>query len=116
MNSLLPLAAIGIMLYVFWRFGYQEERSEPYEEAILDVQGRLEWARSRQTPLPPGMESQLQRTSQLLDEAKELWSTNKWDKALKKAWEAQTAMNTAQEIFVQALNAKRGILWTIPKN
>ncbi len=107
MSGVIALTVIAVMLVVFWRFGYRDERVEPYEEAVLDVEGRLDWAHSRAKPLPPGMESQLARTSKLLEEAKALWAANKWDRAVKKAWAAQKSMTTAQDIFIQANNARQ---------
>lgn len=98
-SSVLVLFIIAAMLYVFWKFGYRDERAEPYEEAVNDVESRLDWARSRPTPLPAGMETHLQEAETLVAEAKKLWNGMKWDRALRTAWKARKAMNQAQGIF-----------------
>lgn len=111
-SGIISLAVIAAMLYLFWRFGYREERVEPYEEAILDVEGRLDWADSRAKPLPPGMEAELGRTRELLEEAKSLWKSGQWDKAVKTAWKAQKAMTIAQDTFIAANNARQNSWFT----
>lgn len=69
-----------------------------YEDIIIDVEGRLEWARALRS-FPFGMKSQLDVCRERLDKAKNLWRDNRWYQAYEFARKSQEAMNIAQDLY-----------------
>ena len=55
MNAILVTGFLVTIFYFLVQFGRQEHFQEDYEEAIKDVEGRLEWAKTR-TLFPFGMQ------------------------------------------------------------
>jgi hypothetical protein len=99
MNTVL---AIGFLVAVFFfliQFARQEHFQDYYEDTLDDVEGRLEWARTR-TSFPFGMKAQLEVCHELLAKAKSLWQENKWHQAYQVALQSQKAMNKAQNIYI----------------
>lgn len=94
------------LLYLFIQFARQEYIQDEYEEAIVDVEGRLDWARTRRV-FPFGMKAQLEVSGELLGKAKELWQANKWQKAYLVALQSQEAMNKAQSIYSSVIMARQ---------
>jgi|GEM_PF-1449674 len=106
MSIVLAIAFFVTILYLFIQFARQEHLQDDYEEAILDVEGRLEWARSRSS-CPFGMKAQLDVSSELLSKAKSLWRENKWDRAYLVSLQSQEAMDRAQSIYSSAIRARQ---------
>lgn len=98
MHTVLAIGFFVLFFYLSIQFARQEHIQEYYEEAIFDVEGRLEWARSRSS-FPFGMRAQLDVSCKLLGKAKNLWKENKWQQAYKVALQSQEAMNKAQRIY-----------------
>lgn len=106
MHSVLVIGVFFLFLYYFVQFARQEHIQEYYEDAIFDVEGRLEWARSR-TSFPFGMKAQIDVSSRLLGKAKSLWKENKWQQAYRVALQSQEAMNKAQNIYRSVVISRR---------
>lgn len=106
MDTVLVIGFILFFLYVLIQFARQEHIQDDYEEAILDIEGRLDWARSRSTH-PFGMRAQMEVCCDLLDTAKSLWKANKWQQAYHVCLQSQEAMNRAQSIYSSAIRARR---------
>jgi len=102
MDIFLAFGFIFMLCYCLMQFARQEYVQEDFEDAIVDIEGRLEWAYSR-TSFPFGMKAQLKVACQLLGKAKRLWKENKWHQAYSVALQSQKAMNTAQNIYSSAL-------------
>lgn len=102
MSILLTIVFLGTILYLFIQFARQEYLQEDYEEAVLDVEGRLEWARSR-TSFPFGMKAQMEVSFELLQQAKKLWRDNQWSRACLVSRKSQKAMDRAQAIYRSAI-------------
>ena len=102
MNAVLTIGFLAVIYYLFIQFARHEYIQEDYEEAIIDVEGRLEWACSR-TNFPFGMRAQLNVSRDLLRKAKSLWKDNKWHQAYWVALQSQEAMNKAQNIYRKAI-------------
>lgn len=102
MDRVLAIGFFAIIFYYLIQFARQENIQEYYEDAIIDVEGRLDWARTR-TFFPFGMKAQMQVSSELLGKAKSLWKGNKWQQAYRVASQAQEAMNKAQNIYSSAI-------------
>ncbi len=98
MHSLLTIVFLVALFYIFIQFARQEYIQEFYEEIVRDIEGRMEWAKSRRF-FPFGMRAQLDVSSKYLYDAKHLWKKNKWDQAYHTALESQEAMNRAQRIY-----------------
>lgn len=98
MNSVLAIGFFVAIFYLLIQFARQEHVQEYYEDAIIDVEGRLDWARTR-TSFPFGMKAQLEVSHELLGKAKSLWRENKWHRAYRVALQSQEAMNKAQSIY-----------------
>lgn len=105
MNTVLAIGFFVIIYYVIIQFARQEHIQEYYEDAIIDVEGRLEWARTRSS-FPFGMKAQLEVSYELLGEAKSLWKGKKWHQAYRVALQSQEAMNKAQSIYSSAIKAR----------
>jgi hypothetical protein len=58
MDTVLGIGFCIILFYFIIQYARQEHVQEEYEEAIIDVEGRLEWACTR-TSFPFGMNAQL---------------------------------------------------------
>lgn len=106
MSIVLAFGFFVTILYLFIQFARQECLQEDYEEAILDVEGRLEWARSRSS-YPFGMKAQMDVSSELLRKAKILWEQNKWDRAYLLSLQSQEAMDKAQSIYSSAIRSRQ---------
>lgn len=106
MNIVLALALFFLVCRVFLQFARQEEAQEEYEEAVHDVEGRLEWAQTRRSH-PFGMQAQLDVSRELLHRARELWAENRWQQACHAALKSQEAMNKAQRIYSVSIQAGR---------
>lgn len=98
MNNILVIGFLVVIFYYIVQFARQEHVQEDYEDAIVDVEGRLDWARTR-TSFPFGMKAQLDVCYELLGKAKSLWEENKWHHAYRVALQSQEAMNKAQNIY-----------------
>ena len=93
--------AVVFTVMIFWlliQFARQEYIEDYYEEIIIDVEGRLEWARALRS-FPFGMKSQLDVSRERLDRAKNLWQKNRWFQAYEAARKSQEAMNKAQDLY-----------------
>lgn len=106
METVLAFGFIVIICYLFIQFAKQEHVQEDYEDAIGDVEGLLEWARTR-TFFPFGMAAQLEVSYELLGKAKSLWKKNKWHEAYRVSLQSQKAMNKAQSIYISAIKARQ---------
>lgn len=106
MHTFLTIGFLVALFYTFIRFARQENIQEFYEEVVLDVEGRLEWAKTRRF-FPFGMQAQLEVSHKLLYDAKNLWQQNKWDQAYHAAIQSQEAMNRAQRIYSTVLMARQ---------
>lgn len=102
MDNVLAILFFVTVIYVFILFARQEHIEEYYEDAIIDIEGRLEWANTRKS-FPFGMRSQLEVSRELLGKAKKLWQENKWHQAYRVALEAQKAINKAQSLYSSSL-------------
>lgn len=98
MHTVLTLGFIIGLFCILLQFARQEYIQEFYEETIQDIEGKLEWARSRRT-FPFGMRAQMEVSSKHLGNAKTLWKEHKWDRAYQAALQSQAAMNRAQRIY-----------------
>lgn len=98
MNIVLTIWLLGVTFYFLIQFARQEYIQEDYEDTIFEVEGRLEWARSR-TLFPFGMKAQLEVSCELLGKAKTLWNEDKWQQAYQVALQSQEAMDKAQRIY-----------------
>lgn len=106
MNTVLTLQLVMAFFYCLVQFARQEYIQEEYEEAVFDVESRLEWAKTRQS-FPFGMKAQLDICSRLLGRAKRLWKENQWQQAYQVARQSQEAMNRAQSIYVSVVGKQR---------
>ena len=102
MNTVMAVGFLFIILYFFIQFARQEQIQDDYEDAIIDVEGRLAWARTRSS-FPFGMKAQLEVSCSLLNKAKIFWEENKWHQAYRVARQSQEAMNKAQRIYCAAI-------------
>ena len=102
MNSIWAIGFFVALFYLLIQFARQEHVLEEYENAILDVEGRMEWARTRRFS-PFGMKAQLEVSYELLGKAKSLWRENKWHHAYRVALQSQEAMNKAQRIYSSSI-------------
>lgn len=98
MSVILAVAFAVMILCLIIQFARQEYIEEYYEEIIIDVEGRLEWARALRS-FPFGMKSQLDVCRHLLDKSKNLWQDNRWFQAYEVARKSQEAMNNAQDLY-----------------
>ena len=98
MHTVLALFFCSMLVYLLIRFARQEEIQEIYEDAIIDIEGRLDWARTRSS-LPFGMQTQLERSGELLGKAKRLWSNQRWQSAYRTALQSQEALDRAQRLY-----------------
>ena len=105
MSLFLAVGFLTILIYLLIQFARQEYVQEYYEEAITDIEGRLEWAYSRKA-FPFGMKSQLKNCRTLLEKAKRLWHENKWHQAYQVALQSQEAMNKAQNLYSNVLKPR----------
>ncbi len=106
MEAVLAVGFIGIFFYLLIYFARHEYVQDGYEEAIGDVEGRLEWARTR-TSFPFGMRAQLDVARELLGRAKRLWKKNKWHQAYCVALQSQEAVNKAQCIYSRVIRSPK---------
>jgi hypothetical protein len=98
MGAILTFVFFATILYLLIQFARQEYIQDEYEEAVFDVEGRLDWARTRRV-FPFGMRAQLEVSGELLGKAKDLWQANKWHQAYLVAIQSQEAMDKAQSIY-----------------
>lgn len=105
MNVLLAVVFFAILLYLFVQFARQEEIQDYYKDAIIDIEGRLEWARTRKS-FPYGMMAQIERSRELLTMAQNLWSKHQWQRAYQAALKSQEAIDRAQRIYSSMIMAR----------
>ena len=98
MSAILAIAFTVMIFSLFVQFARHEFIVEYYEDIVIDVEGRLEWAHTL-TTCPFGMASQLDVCKKRLDKAKDLWQHNHWRKAYEVALKAQEAMDKAQDLY-----------------
>ena len=101
MSTLFAIGIIVTITYLLIQFVRQEAVEEFYEEAILDIEGRLDWARTRSS-CPFGMKAQIDVSNKLLHQAKNLWRGNKYHQAYRVARQSQKAIDKAQSIYISA--------------
>ena len=101
MSILFAIGLIVTITYLLIQFGRQEAVEEFYQEAIIDIEGRLDWARTRSS-YPFGMEAQIDVSNKLLHQAKNLWRGNKYQQAYRVARQSQKAIDKAQNIYISA--------------
>ena len=110
MGGIVAIAFAVMLFCLFMQFARQETVEDYFEEIVLDVEGRLEWARALRKP-PFGMRSQLDVCRERLARAKNLWGNNRWHQACEVARKFQEAMNRAQDLYtslyVAPANRKR---------
>lgn len=106
MNTVLTIQLLVVLLYYLIQFARHEHIQEDYEDAVIDVEGRLEWARTRSS-FPFGMQAQLEVSCELLGKAKCLWKANKWHQAYRVALQAQNAMNKAQSLYCAVVKERQ---------
>ncbi len=98
MNAVLGLGFYSVIIYLLIQFARQEIVQDNYDDAIVDIEGRLDWARTCSF-FPFGMKSQIEVATELLEKAKCLWVENKWHQAYVIACRSQEALNKAQSIY-----------------
>ena len=98
MSIILAVAFTVMIFSLFVQFARHEFIEDYYEDIIIDVEGRLEWAHSLRS-FPFGMTSQLDVCRERLDKAKNLWQHNHWGKAYETALKSQQAMDKAQDLY-----------------
>ena len=101
MSTLFTIGLILTMSYLFIQFARQEAIEEFYQQVIIDIEGRLDWARTRSS-YPFGMKANIDVSNQLLHQAKDLWRGNKYHQAYRVARQSQEAINKAQSIYISA--------------
>ena len=106
MNAVFVFLFLSSIFYMLIQFARQEYIQEMYDEAILDIEGRLDWARSRSS-CPFGMSAQIDVSSELLGQAKSLWAENRWQQAYQISLQSQQAIDRAQSIYSAALKSGR---------
>lgn len=106
MNTLLVIGLIVTFTYFCIQLARQEAVEDFYEDAIIDVEGRLDWARTRSF-FPFGMKAQMDVSNELLRQAKTLWQENKWKKAYNVARQSQAAIDKAQSIYISGITTHR---------
>lgn len=98
MHAILALFFCAMLVYLLIQFARQEEIQDIYEDIIIDIEGRLDWARTR-SALPFGMQNQIERSGRLLGKAKWHWSNHRWQSAYRTALQAQEALDKAQRLY-----------------
>ncbi len=105
MHVFLTLVFSVLLICLLARFARQEEIQDDFEDAILDIEARLEWARTRSS-FPFGMRAQMDISGELLGKAKNLWHQNRWQQAYRTALESQDAIDRAQHIYSSMIAAR----------
>lgn len=105
MHVFLALVFSTLLIYLFVQFARQEEVQDDFEDAILDVEARLEWARTRNS-FPFGMQAQMEISGELLGKAKNLWNQHRWRQAYQTALRSQDAIDKAQQIYSSMIAAR----------
>ncbi len=105
MHVFLALVFSALLVYLFVQFARQEEIQGDFEDAILDVEARLEWARTRSS-FPFGMKAQMEISGELLSKAKNLWDQHRWRQAYQTALRSQDAIDRAQRIYSSMIAAR----------
>ncbi len=98
MHMVLGLFFFTMLIYLLVQFARQEEIQDNYEDTIIDIEGRLDWARTRSS-LPFGMQTQIEQSGELLGQAKWLWSKHRWQSAYLTALQSQQALDRAQHLY-----------------
>ena len=106
MHAVMALMFWALLVYLLVQFARQEEIQDYYEDAIIDIVGRLDWARSR-TSLPCGMSSQIEISGELLGKAKNLWNEHRWHSAYRAALQSQEALDKAQLLYRAMIAGRR---------
>ena len=105
MHVFLALVFSALLLYMLIQFARQEEIQDDFEDAILDIEARLEWARTRSS-FPFGMRAQMDISGELLGKAKNLWHQNRWQQAYQTALMSRDAIDRAQHIYSSTIAAR----------
>ncbi|WP_028865957.1 hypothetical protein [Psychromonas aquimarina] len=105
MSILFTIGLVVTITYFLIQFVRQEAVEEFYQAAIIDIEGRLDWAHTRSS-YPFGMKAQIDVSNKLLHQAKTLWRGNKYHQAYRVARQSQEAIDKAQNIYISA-GAKR---------
>ena len=106
MSILFAIGLIVTISYLLIQFVRQEAVEEFYQEAIIDIEGRLDWARTRSS-YPFGMKAQMDVSNKLLHQAKNLWRGNKYHQAYRVARQSKEAIDKAQSIYISAIIKRR---------
>ena len=106
MGILFTIGLIVIVTYFLNQCLKQEAVEEFYQDAILDIEGRLDWARTRAS-YPLGMKAQMDVSNKLLHQAKNLWHGNKYHQAYQVACQSQKAIDKAQSIYISVTIQRR---------
>ncbi|WP_019614228.1 hypothetical protein [Psychromonas ossibalaenae] len=106
MSILFTIGFIVTITYYLIQFVRQEAVEEFYQEAIIDIEGRLDWAHTRSS-YPFGMKAQIDTSHKLLHQAKSLWRGNKYHQAYRVARQSQEAIDKAQNIYISAAVKRR---------
>ena len=105
MSTILAIGFLFGVIHLFIQFGRHECVCEEFEETILDVESRLQWARERPR-FPFGMKAQMEVSGELLGRAKSLWQNNKWHQAYQVAIQSQKAIDRAQSIYSSVIKSQ----------
>ena len=84
MSDFMTLGFIITLFYLLVRFARQEQIQDVYEAVVIDIESRLDWARTRRN-YPFGMESQMAISKIFLTGPRQLWLENRWAQAYKTA-------------------------------
>ena len=112
MSTVLAIGFLFGVIHLFIQFGRHECVCEEFEETVLDVESRLQWARERPR-FPFGMKAQMEVSGELLGRAKNLWQNHKWHQAYRVAMQSQKAIDKAQSIYSSVIRSpqKKGDDW-----
>jgi len=107
----LSLLIVIAVIALFFTFGYMEERKEFVDDVLLEVSGRLDWARSIEEKRQPyGFVSILDRVDALYAETRVAWKSMKWDKAVRLSIKTRKEMDRAQTLFIETQNRARAVV------
>lgn len=105
MHGVLAFFFCTMLVCLLVKFARQEEIQDNYEDAIIDIEGRLDWARTRRSQ-PFGMQAQIEQSVELLGKAKWLWSKQRWQLAYRTALQSQEALDRAQLLYQSMLSRR----------
>ncbi|PKF61038.1 hypothetical protein CW745_12050 [Psychromonas sp. psych-6C06] len=105
MSVFFVILLIATITYLFIKFAQQEALEPFYQQAVLDIEGRLDWALSR-SYYPFGMKAQIEVSDTLLHKAKDLRDHQQLHQAYQVALQSQHAIDNAQNIYIDALHKR----------